>query len=247
VTSSPATRDAIHQLPVSLSVLLGLCLLLHFGLQTVANVSLIAVSPAVLTEVEDRFGRGAKRRIERWQELVFELQGETPEKQLKKVNSFFNRVRYKTDQQHWNSEDYWATPIELLSTNGGDCEDYAIAKYFTLRALGIPDEHLRITYVNAIEIGQAHMVLTYYGDNRINPLVLDNLKPWIQQASERRDLIPVYGFNGGGLWDSRERANGVLVGTPDILDHWSTLLGRLPPGYLEFENQQVQLATAGAG
>ncbi len=237
-----------NRIIASLCSLAGACLLMAaLALHTVADISLISVSPAVLGQIEDRFGRGAKRRIERWQKLVFDLQGESPDKQLAKVNGFFNRIRYQRDHKHWNQEDYWATPIEFLSTNGGDCEDYAIAKYFTLRALGIPDEHLRLTYVNATEIGEAHMVLSYYGDSRVNPQVLDNLKPWIQKASERGDLQPVFSFNGGGLWNSRERGNGRLVGGSDMLDDWSNLLSRLPPEYLQFESQQVELAAAGAG
>lgn len=239
---------ARHTFIASLSSLIGLCLLLGgLALRSLADISFISVSPAVLAEIEDRFGRSAKHRIEKWQELVFELQGEPRDKQLEKVNSFFNRVRYKLDDQHWGQEDYWATPIEFLSTNAGDCEDYAIAKYFTLRALGIPDEQLRLTYVNALEYGEAHMVLTYYGDSRVNPLVLDNLKAWIQKASDRRDLQPVYSFNGGGLWNARERGQGRLLGGSDMLDDWSNLLSRLPPDYLKFENEEIELAATGAG
>jgi predicted transglutaminase-like cysteine proteinase len=236
------------QFNTSISLFAALSLLLFtLGLNTVANVSLIAVRPEVLSEIEDRFGRGAKRRIEKWQELVFELQGKPADKQLEKVNGFFNRIRYRLDQEHWNQEDYWATPIELLSTNGGDCEDYAIAKYFTLRALGIPDEHLRLSYVNAIELGQAHLVLTYYGESRVNPLVLDNLTPWIEKASKRRDLVPVYSFNGGGIWQARERGNGKLLGSSSMLENWAGLLSRLPPDYLKFDNEQIDLAASGAG
>ena len=115
----------------------------------------------------------------------------------------------------------------MLASNGGDCEDYTIAKYFTLRALGIPDSDMRLTYVNALELNQAHMVLTYFGENSANPLVLDNLISEIQPSSERKDLEPVYSFNAESLWLSRERGLGKLLGSPEELDTWSSMLTRL--------------------
>ncbi len=210
-----------------------LCLLIGLGLQSLAQISsIIEIAPSVLAEIREKFGRRAERRVVNWEKLMLENQDKTVKNKLQLVNRFFNRIRYKTDQEHWGKEDYWATPLELLASNGADCEDYSIAKYFTLRALGIPDEDLRLTYVNAIEIGQAHMVLTYYGENRTNPLVLDNLEPWIRPASERTDLEPVYSFNGTGLWKSRERGRGRLLGKAEDLDQWSAMLTRLPPDFL---------------
>lgn len=215
--------------------LIWLSLLVGIGLQSLAQVeTLIQIGPVILEEIKQRFGTRAHNRVEQWEQLMATNKDKSTRAKLELVNNFFNRIRYKTDQEHWGAEDYWATPIELLSTNGGDCEDYSIAKYFTLRALGIADEDLRLTYVNALELGQAHMVLTYYGENKLNPLVLDNLTPWIQLASKRTDLAPVYSFNGSGLWKSRERGRGDLLGTAENLDQWANLLTRLPPEYLSF-------------
>ncbi|MBI4206399.1 MAG: transglutaminase-like cysteine peptidase [Betaproteobacteria bacterium] len=102
---------------------------------------------------------------------------------------------------HWGKEDYWATPIEFLSTNAGDCEDFSIAKYFTLRALGVPDDRLRLTYVKElVQYNQAHMVVAYFPSPDAEPLVLDNINKTIQPASARSDLLPVYSFNGSNLW-----------------------------------------------
>ena len=88
----------------------------------------------------------------------------------------------------------------------GDCEDYAIAKYFSLKFSGVPVAKLRITYVKA-RIGgmdsnviQAHMVLTYYSTPDAEPLVLDNLVSEIRPASRRTDLTPIFSFNSEGLW-----------------------------------------------
>jgi predicted transglutaminase-like cysteine proteinase len=220
-----------------------LCLLIAVGMQSLAEIStIIEIGPRLLEEITERYGNRATRRVLNWEQLIAESQDESIEKKLKLVNKFFNRTRYTSDQQHWGIEDYWATPLELLATNGADCEDYSIAKYFTLRALGIPDEDLRLTYVNAIKLGQAHMVLTYYGNNRSNPLVLDNLEPWIRLASERTDLQPVYSFNGGGLWMSRERGRGQLLGKAEDLHQWSSMLTRLPPDFITTSGEAIAAA-----
>ncbi|CAK9886920.1 MAG: hypothetical protein XXXJIFNMEKO3_03370 [Candidatus Erwinia impunctatus] len=139
----------------------------------------------------------ALQRILNWQRLIESEKKDDEKDQLKRVNQFFNdNVRFLSDQIVWHQEDYWATPIEALRKGAGDCEDYAIAKYMTLRQLGVPSEKLRITYVKAIRLNQAHMVVTYYTDPSAVPLVLDNLTGNIELASQRTDLIPVYAFNG---------------------------------------------------
>ncbi|WP_197479414.1 transglutaminase-like cysteine peptidase, partial [Oleiphilus sp. HI0132] len=81
----------------------------------------------------------------------------------------------------------WATPLEFLATNAGDCEDFSIAKYFTLREMGIPDDMIKITYVKALELNQAHMVLAYYPTPDAEPLILDNLINEIKPAGQRTD------------------------------------------------------------
>ena len=146
---------------------------------------------------------------------------------LKLVNSFFNEAKFISDIKHWGKEDYWATPLELLATNGGDCEDYSIAKYFTLREMGVPIENMKITYVKAVKLNQAHMVLAYYEKPDAEPLILDNLIDEIKPASIRTDLVPVYSFNGEGLWLSKLRGqNGKRIGNADKLKSWQDLLTR---------------------
>ena len=120
---------------------------------------------------------------------------------------------------------------ELIGTNGGDCEDFALAKYFTLRELGVPDERLRLTYVRAYlpasKEMQSHMVMTYHFTPDAEPLVLDNLTNVIKLASERKDLAPTYSFNGAQLWASKLRASGRLSESPPT-NLWSLLRVRLP-------------------
>lgn len=157
----------------------------------------------VLQNAHTRYGSlgVAEERLQQWQTLI-ESNLKTPEKeQLKAVNGFFNRqLRFTDDSRNWRQADYWATPVESLVKGAGDCEDYSIAKYFTLRRLGIPSEKLRITYVKALKQNQAHMVLTYYASATSEPLVLDNLIGEIKPASQRKDLLPVYAFNAEGLY-----------------------------------------------
>jgi predicted transglutaminase-like cysteine proteinase len=157
----------------------------------------------IIGAAENRYGNlgPAKQRLLAWEELI-NSSGNLPERdKLIAVNRFFNRqVRFVDDIVLWKVNDYWATPVEMLVKGAGDCEDYSIAKYFTLRRLGVPADKLRITYVKALNYNQAHMVLTYYTSPGAEPLVLDNLINDIKPASQRRDLLPVYAFNAEGLY-----------------------------------------------
>jgi predicted transglutaminase-like cysteine proteinase len=126
--------------------------------------------------------------------------------------------------QHWGVMDYWATPVEMLGSFGGDCEDYSISKYLSLKQIGIPIEKLRITYVRALRLGESHMVLAYYPTPDADPLILDNLINDIRPASQRTDLEPVYGFNDDDLWVS----NGATrKGGASDVRLWRDLLQRL--------------------
>lgn len=194
----------------------------------IANPPPKIVSEAEIKQVEQRYGDRAADRLREWQELVDENQDLDEEDKLELVNDFFNRVRFIDDIYHWRMKDYWATPVELLATDGGDCEDYSIAKYFTLKALGVPESKLYITYVKAIRYNQAHMVLTYFETPRSVPVVLDNINKRILKATNRRDLVPVYSFNGDGLWLARQRGKGKSVkGGTSRLKKWNDLLNRL--------------------
>lgn len=157
----------------------------------------------IIGNAEKRYGNlgSAKARIQAWDELIRASENLSEKDKLSSVNRFFNRqFRFSDDIRNWRQNDYWATPIEALVKGAGDCEDYSIAKYFTLRRLGVPSEKLRITYVKALQYNQAHMVLTYYASPTAEPLVLDNLIGEIRPASQRKDLLPVYAFNAEGLY-----------------------------------------------
>ena len=136
-------------------------------------------------------------------------------------------MEFVEDIDHWGNKDYWATPIEFLGTQGGDCEDFTIAKYFTLKAMGIEEEKLNLTYVKALTYNVHHMVLTYFSTPGSEPLVLDNIVADIKPASQRRDLLPIYSFNGTGLWLAKQRGRGKLAGSSSRLKRWQDLVQRM--------------------
>ena len=147
---------------------------------------------------------------------------------LKEVNDFFNRrLAFKEDAITWGVPDYWASPLESLEKRAGDCEDYAIAKYFSLAATGVPTARLRMVYVRARLSGQslAHMVLAYYAQPGAEPLILDNLRPEVLPASQRPDLTPVFSFNTEGLWQG---SGQVTAGDPMArLSLWRELVAKV--------------------
>lgn len=192
-----------------------------------AMVGALELSNSLMNYVQEKFGTEAHQRLEDWQRLHTLASNAPIDRQLKLVNSFFNRVTFVSDIQHWGEEDYWATPVELLTTNGGDCEDFSIAKYLTLKAMGVPDDQLRVIYVNALELNQAHMVLAWYPEPGADPLILDNLINEIKPASQRTDLEPVYSFNGEGLWLNQSGGERTRIGEAQKLSRWQELNSRL--------------------
>lgn len=187
----------------------------------------LGLTEKTLSSVEKKYGSTARKRLEDWRGLMESNHNKAEMEKLQQVNQFFNQVMFVSDMEHWSAEDYWATPVEMLATNGGDCEDFSIAKYFTLVEMGVPVSRLKITYVKALSLNQAHMVLTYYPTPGSIPLVLDNLIQEIKSASDRRDLVPVYSFNGDGLWLAKELGLGRNVGGSDRISLWRSLTGRI--------------------
>lgn len=169
----------------------------------------------------------ARQRILNWQALLLQSQGLGEMDKLHAVNRHFNRVlQFVDDINIWGEQDYWATPVEALIKGKADCEDYSLAKYFSLRQLQVPADKLRITYVKALRLNQAHMVVTYYSSSSAEPLVLDNLINQIRPASQRNDLLPVYGFNAEGVY--LFKAGGVKrAGDTKQLSRWQDVLRKM--------------------
>lgn len=184
----------------------------------------------MLQLAQARFGAPAVLAVNQWRDAVAGAQGLPEKEKINKINEFFNRkIVFVDDIEVWGKTDYWATPLESLGRGRGDCEDFAIAKYVSLRSLGVPLDKLRLTYVRAQFGGgsQAHMVLAYYSSPRAEPLILDNLIGDILPASQRNDLFPVFSFNSQGLWvgsGPSEKASGSATAR---LSRWRDLIERM--------------------
>ncbi|BAN50094.1 transglutaminase-like cysteine peptidase [Metapseudomonas resinovorans] len=183
----------------------------------------------VLRKAEKRYGRSgpAKDRLQAWQDLLQSGRQLTERQQLEAVNRQINQqVRFTDDRALWQRSDYWATPVETLAKGAGDCEDFALAKYFTLLQLGVAPDKLRITYVRALKLRQAHMVVSYYETPDAEPLVLDNLVDDILPLSRRDDLAVRYAFDAQGLYSMKGDAPRRIGDTAE-LPFWRGLLARM--------------------
>ena len=192
-----------------------------------------SVTKGLVERLAARFGAASRTRIADWQEFVRASRAEQrrhPQDELEllnSVNAFFNRIPFVSDLAHWGMKDYWATPAEVLASNGADCEDFSIAKYFTLKEIGVPPERLRIIYVTGPRLNEAHMVLAYYPSPNAVPLILDNMDDKVRSASERSDLIPVYSFNDKDLLYARSGRRAINAGSPLQIGSWRSLRDKL--------------------
>ena len=178
--------------------------------------------------LEVRFNSGSTDRQVQFTALMLRLSGASERARAREINRFFNRIPRRSDLETWGREDYWATPSEFLTGGGGDCEDYAIAKYFALRALGVTDERLAITYVRIAPSGRAHMVLLYVPNDGTESVVLDNRHSRVLPLSQRTDLVPVYGLNASAVFvpaAGRAPAHGRRL-VHQRIRRWDNLLAR---------------------
>jgi len=166
-------------------------------------------------------------RVQAWKQLIDTGSNWSDAKKLISVNDFINEVRFIDDIDHWGKHDYWATPLQTVVTNGGDCEDISIAKFFTLTAMGMEENKLRLSYVKSLLTNKPHMVVSYFKTPRSMPLALDNLNPSILPASQRDDLVPVYSFNGTGLWITKRGQVDTYLGGTQRISLWQQLLNQM--------------------
>jgi predicted transglutaminase-like cysteine proteinase len=134
---------------------------------------------------------------ESWNEFLATLKGKSPRAQLDAVNAAMNRARYITDLVNWATQDYWATPSEFFWKDG-DCEDYAIAKYLSLKALGFPQEALRVAVVQDLNLKIPHAILVVYLDGKA--LLLDNQISTVIEAERVRHYRPIFSLNETAWW-----------------------------------------------
>ena len=187
------------------------------------------ISSENLLKIKKKYGKKAHKRVLLWDKMLENAKGKKTVKKLKAVNDFFNKIKYMSDKKVWKKEDYWASPFEFLGVGAGDCEDYAIAKYFALRTIGIPDEKLKITYVKLRQRGKsiAHMVLNYYHKPTSTPIILDSANKTLKLASKRKDLKPIYSFNASGLWEAKNKTKSLKSKGKNKLKKWQSMMSRI--------------------
>lgn len=163
------------------------------------------ISEAIILKAQKKYGKYVRNRYEALNSKLRELQNSSDEAKLEEVNNFFNKVSFIDDMKIWNQKDYWATPLEFLGKDKGDCEDFVIAKYFYLRNLGIDSKKLYFSYVKSTRFKETHMVLSYFETPDSIPLILDNINFKIFPANQRKDLTPIYNFNGESLYHTNKQ------------------------------------------
>ena len=149
---------------------------------------------ARFTDPEQTTGIRAARE---WQQVAAQLATAPLLEQLKTVNRFFNRWPYRLDRDVWLKKDYWATPLEFLR-HSGDCEDFAICKYYALRYLGVEPDRMRIVILRDTIRSITHAVLAVYTQDDI--LILDNLSDPVFSHHRYQHYLPQYSVNETTRW-----------------------------------------------
>lgn len=136
----------------------------------------------------------------KWKELIDGLKGKPKRFQLERINTYMNLYRYIVDPINWGVKDYWEIPKEFFG-RFGDCEDYAIVKYFSLRALGWKADDMKIVVLQDMNLRIAHAILAVKYDKK--EVVLDNQIGLVIDAKRIRHYRPIYSVNEQGWWRYR--------------------------------------------
>jgi predicted transglutaminase-like cysteine proteinase len=165
------------------------------------------------TSMFDRFDGAVndakgQRIVNDWKKDLVAFQNLPLIEMAEKVNNLINSQKYIIDNKNWGKSDYWATPVEFFS-KGGDCEDFAIAKYTSLRALGVPEERLRVAIVHDKIKDIPHAVLIVYTDQ--GAVMLDNQmqKPIFTDKTSR--YRPIFSINRQAWWLHTQPAPTIIA------------------------------------
>lgn len=155
------------------------------------------------TQMFDRFDQQLQsgeghHEIQLWRAQLAAYKGSSLKEMASHVNDLVNSVSYVNDSRIWGKSDHWATPVEFLTRRAGDCEDFAIAKYTALRAMGVPENRLRVAIVQDTVKDIPHAVLIVYTEN--GPYILDNQIKTMVSASLEGRYKPIYSINRTAWW-----------------------------------------------
>ncbi len=184
----------------------------------------------MLDETENNYGSKGIQRLLKWQTVINRSQVKDEFKKVRTANSFINAMPFAEDIDLWQQEDYWTTPSEFIGGKGGDCEDYAIAKYFTLRHMGVDIQQIHIAYVRITdksEPPEPHMVLLYFPDLSSPPYILDNLRKEILKLDKRKELQIIYYANEQDVKTLTTPGAYEKIGESSMIHKWRDLLHRV--------------------
>ncbi len=167
-----------------------------------------------------------------WRKNLKSWSAESTANQLTSVNAWVNQqIRYTDDKAVYNKADYWASPAQSLKGRG-DCEDYVIAKYASLKALGFGEDSMRIIIVNDTRKSLGHAVLSVRTAQGVYILDNQNARPVPHQQISY--YAPVSSFNASGRWINiatrqiKNQYNNALVATNNSVAR-PTLNNQLEP------------------
>ena len=193
---STETISFKHLISAAVAVII-LTVLLAVSLAATASP---AISKPQLQQVRQHYGQEAQVRLQQWQQILNHSKGKSEVEQLKLTNDFINLIEFIHSPFYQDGLDYRLSPMAFLILGAGDSEEFSMAKYFTLRKMGIQASRLRLTYTERQSNLTPHMVLAYYPSVDADPLILDYLDKTIRPLSQRQDLRPVYSFDAEQLW-----------------------------------------------
>ena len=133
----------------------------------------------------------------KWMAFLEGIKGKDAATQVREVNNYMNRAPYITDNKNWGEKDYWAVPSEFMA-KFGDCEDYAIAKYMSLRLLGFKEENMRVVAVKDMNLKVGHAILVVFFGKK--SYVLDNQIKQVISTTKVRHYMPVFSINASSWW-----------------------------------------------
>ncbi|MEZ5930728.1 MAG: transglutaminase-like cysteine peptidase [Alphaproteobacteria bacterium] len=152
---------------------------------------------AKIAKEQKTYAKSGSKAVKAWQAMIKANKGKAQRAQLEAVNGFVNQWRYRTDDANYKTSDYWASPAEFFSRSG-DCEDYAIAKYVTLRQMGFSADQLRLVVVKDMKQNLAHAILAAYVDGEV--FILDNVNGKVRSQAEVTEYAPYYSVNEQARW-----------------------------------------------
>jgi predicted transglutaminase-like cysteine proteinase len=157
----------------------------------------VRTARTVNTDSHCRRTKTFKCASDEWLNVITSLKNKPAKVQMDVINRHLNQYAYITDMVNWQQDDYWAT-IKQFFSKDGDCEDYAIAKYFSLKELGFRADQLRIVIVQDNNLNIAHAVLAVYLDNKI--WILDNQTSHVINDDKIVHYQPLYSINEKAWW-----------------------------------------------